>query len=154
MKIARTEHTAEDLQVPARPGKDATQNARPPALASALKGVGRAEAEREPLAVRDRTPRYNAQGRRTFGIVDDMMTGPWSVGPESGAVWAGDFPTLVLRDAVAKQKAPSCFSGVARIRIEVGVGFGGPPRAAADDESCRVDILCRHGSAEAERLAG
>ena len=153
MKFPRTAHTAEDLQVPARPGKDTTQNARPPALASPLKGVGRAEAECEPLAVRDRAPRYNARGRKTFGIVDDMMTGPWSVGPESGAVWGGDFPTLVLRDAVAEQKAPSCSPGGVRIRIEVGVGFGGPPRAAADNESCQADILRRHGSAEAERIA-
>ena len=103
---------------------------------------------------RDRAPRYDAQRRRVFGLVGGMTTGPWSVGPESGAVWGGDFPTPILRDAVAEQKASSCSPGVARTRIEVGVGSGGaPPRAAADNESCQADILRRHGSAEAERIA-
>ena len=105
----------------------------------------------------------------------DMTTGPWSIDPESGAVWGDDFPPLVLRDAVAAQKALSDSLGVARIRTVAGVGFGGllalewrrryphmveravaigaPPRAAADDESCQADILRRHDAGEAAWVA-
>ena len=105
----------------------------------------------------------------------DMTTGPWSIDPESGAVWGDDFPPLVLRDAVAAQKALSDSLGVARIRTVAGIGFGGllalewrrryphmveravaigaPPRAAADDESCQADILRRHDAGEADWVA-
>ena len=64
-KIARTTHTAEDLRVLARSGKEATQNARLSMAAPVPEGVGRAEAGRtvgmDRQAVRDRAPRDNAE---------------------------------------------------------------------------------------------
>ena len=66
VKITRTTHTAEDLRVLARSGKDARQNARLLMAALVLEGVGRAEAGQavgmDRQAVRDWAPCHNAEG--------------------------------------------------------------------------------------------
>ena len=98
-------------------------------------------------------------------------TGPDSIDPETGAVWGDRFPTLVMGDLVAAQKALADSLGVKRIRAAAGAGFGGalalewrrryphmvdaavaagpPPEAAPGDESCQAGVLRRHGAADA-----
>ena len=98
-------------------------------------------------------------------------TGPDSIDPETGAVWGDRFPTLVMGDLVAAQKALADSLGVKRVRAAVGAGFGGalalewrrryphmvdaavaagpPPEAAPGDESCKAGVLRRHGAADA-----
>ena len=69
-KIAWTMHTAEDLRVPARSGKDARRNARLSMAAPVPEGVGRTEAGRMTgagrRAVRDRVHRCNAESPEGF----------------------------------------------------------------------------------------
>ena len=70
VKVTRTTHTAEDLRVPARSGKDARRNARLSMAAPVPEGVGRTEAGRmtgvDRRAVRDRVHRCNAEGSEGF----------------------------------------------------------------------------------------
>ena len=70
VKIAWTMHTAEDLRVPARSGKDARRNARLSMAAPVPEGVGRTEAGRmtgvDRRAVRDRVHRCNAESPEGF----------------------------------------------------------------------------------------
>ena len=138
VKVTRTTHTAEDLRVLARSGKDARQNARLLMAALVLEGVGRAEAGRmtgmDRQAVRDWAPRYNAEGpeglrgRRRVGRACFLDEDRLSV--VRGWVEAGPDPA---RDGVVRWR-------VRDIRRKIEEAFG----VAYADESVRR-LLRREG---------